>query len=94
MRSNIFLPTTILNRLLDHSTMDIFLLSLIAAITHPALRGGIIYWVDRYEREPLWLLSAAFLWGAIPSIIMALIFNEVLSIPLYLLAGPYTWGYS
>jgi protease PrsW len=70
--------------------MEIFLLSLIAAAIPTLLYVAVIYWVDRYEREPLWLLSAAFLWGAIPSIIIALIFNEVLSIPLYLLAGPYT----
>lgn len=68
--------------------MEIFLLSLIAAIIPTLLYVGIIYWVDRYEREPLWLLSAAFLWGAIPSIILAIIFNELFSIPFYLLAGP------
>jgi protease PrsW len=69
--------------------MDILLLSLIAALIPTLLYVAVIYWVDRYEREPLWLLSAAFLWGAIPSIIIALIFNELFSIPLYLLAGPY-----
>jgi protease PrsW len=69
--------------------MDILLLSLIAAFIPTLLYVAVIYWVDRYEREPLWLLSAAFLWGAVPSIVIALIFNEFLSIPLYLLAGPY-----
>jgi protease PrsW len=68
--------------------MEIFLFSLIAASIPTLLYVAIIYWVDRYEREPLWLLSAAFFWGAVPSIILALIFNEVFSIPLYLLAGP------
>ncbi len=68
--------------------MEIFLYSLIAAVIPTLLYAGVIYWVDRYEREPLWLLSAAFLWGAIPSIILALIFNELFSIPFYLLAGP------
>jgi protease PrsW len=68
--------------------MEIFLYSLFAAVIPTLLYVAIIYWVDRYEREPLWLLSAAFLWGAIPSIILALIFNEAFSIPLYLLAGP------
>ena len=67
--------------------MDV-LLSLIAAIIPTILYVMVIYWVDRYEREPFWLLSAAFIWGAIPSIIIALIFNELFSIPLYMLAGP------
>lgn len=52
----------------------------------------IIYLVDRYEKEPLWLLGAAFLWGAIPSIIFALIVNTLFSIPLYLVFGEYGLG--
>ena len=49
----------------------IFILSVIAAIIPTVFYIIIIYWVDRYEKEPWWLLSAAFLWGAIPSIIAA-----------------------
>lgn len=48
----------------------------------------LIYYVDRYEKEPLWLLAAAFLWGAIPSIIIAIIFSVILSIPLYAALDP------
>ena len=40
-----------------------------------------IYWVDRYEKEPIWLLSATFFWGAVPSIIVAIILNELFSLP-------------
>jgi RsiW-degrading membrane proteinase PrsW (M82 family) len=32
---------------------------------------------DRYEPEPLWLLSVAFFWGAVVSTLTALVFNEV-----------------
>jgi protease PrsW len=67
--------------------MEILLLSIIAAMIPTAVYVGLIYWVDRYEKEPLWLLSAAFLWGAIPSIIAALIFNTLFSIPFFLLGG-------
>jgi protease PrsW len=42
----------------------------------------ILWWFDRYEKEPLSLLLIAFLWGAIPSIILALILQIVLDIPL------------
>jgi protease PrsW len=42
----------------------------------------ILWWFDRYEKEPLALLVTAFLWGAIPSIILALIMQIVLDIPL------------
>jgi len=32
---------------------------------------------DRYEPEPLWLLSVAFFWGAVVSTLTALVFNQV-----------------
>ncbi|MBE2201845.1 MAG: PrsW family intramembrane metalloprotease [Anaerolinea sp.] len=66
---------------------DILLLSIIVAIIPTLLYVGLIYWVDRYEKEPWWLLTAAFFWGAVPSILIAYIFNSFLSIPLYALAG-------
>ena len=58
-----------------------------AAIIPTLLYVTIIYWADRYEKEPGWLLAASFLWGAVPSIILALIFNAMGSLPFYLL-GP------
>lgn len=70
---------------MDDFTLLLF--SILAAAIPTLMYVGLIYWVDRYEKEPLWLLTAAFLWGAIPSIIAALIFNTLFSIPLYLLAG-------
>ncbi len=44
--------------------------------------ASIFWWFDRYEKEPLGLLIAAFVWGAIPSIILALIMQLALDIPL------------
>jgi RsiW-degrading membrane proteinase PrsW (M82 family) len=64
--------------------------SIIAAAIPTLLYIAIIYWADRYEKEPLWLLASAFLWGALPSIIIAFLFNTVLSIPFYLVAGEST----
>jgi protease PrsW len=66
----------------------IFILSVIAAVIPTLFFVSLIYWVDRYEKEPLWLLSAAFLWGAIPSIIAAFILNTLFSIPFHLILGP------
>ncbi|MCA9937014.1 MAG: PrsW family intramembrane metalloprotease [Anaerolineales bacterium] len=60
--------------------------SLLAAIIPTGFYVTLIYWVDRYEKEPLRLVLAAFLWGAIPSIIAAFLFNTALSIPFYLLS--------
>ncbi|MEJ2750292.1 MAG: PrsW family intramembrane metalloprotease, partial [Anaerolineae bacterium] len=69
------------------SSTTVLILSLIAAAVPALIYISLIYWVDRYEKEPVWLLAAAFLWGAIPSVIVAFIANSVLSIPFYLLAG-------
>ena len=62
----------------------ILLVSVIVAAIPTIFFVGIIYWIDRYEKEPLWLLITTFLWGAIPSIIAAFIINTLFSIPFYL----------
>jgi len=31
-----------------------------------------VWWLDRYEKEPLWLLALAFFWGAIPAAFLSL----------------------
>lgn len=63
----------------------IVILSIIAALIPALIYIAIIYWFDRYEKEPAWLLTAAFFWGAIPSIIISLIFNTIFGIPFELL---------
>ena len=68
-------------------TLGIVLLSLAAAVVPTLFFVGLIYWVDRYEKEPVWLLAAAFLWGAVPSIIAAFILNAIISIPSYVILG-------
>ena len=40
----------------------------------------LIWWLDRYEREPIKLIGLAFLWGAIGSSIISLIFDLILEI--------------
>lgn len=69
---------------------SIVLLSLLAAIIPTLLFCALIYWADRYEKEPWWLLAAAFLWGAIPSIGLAFVFNSALSLPIYTLVADAT----
>jgi RsiW-degrading membrane proteinase PrsW (M82 family) len=58
------------------------LASILVAVVFTVLYVSIIWWLDRYEREPGWLLAVAFLWGAIPAIIVSLIAEYVLDIPL------------
>ncbi len=44
--------------------------------------AAILWWLDRYEKEPLGLLTLAFIWGALPSVVLALIMQLVLDVPL------------
>jgi RsiW-degrading membrane proteinase PrsW (M82 family) len=59
-----------------------------------AILGGIIpmviyplfiYWMDRYEKEPLGLLVAVFLWGFIPAAILSLIAQLIFGVPFLLI---------
>ena len=42
----------------------------------------ILWWFDRYEREPWPLLVGAFLWGAVPAAILSVVIGLVLNLPL------------
>ena len=62
-------------------------LSILAAMVPTLLYIGLVYWFDRYEKEPLGLLAAAFLWGAVPAILISFVLNTTLSVPLLLVLG-------
>ncbi|HSH02466.1 MAG TPA: PrsW family intramembrane metalloprotease [Anaerolineae bacterium] len=64
----------------------IFALSVIAAIIPATIYAALIYWIDRYEKEPFWLLATVFLWGAIPSIVIAIIGSTILGLPIYFIS--------
>ncbi len=65
--------------------MDLVLV-LVLSFAPMLLYTAVLWWLDRYEKEPLHLLATAFLWGAIPSIILAIILELVLDVPLLALA--------
>lgn len=52
----------------------------------------ILWWFDRYEKEPLPLLAAAFLWGAVPAIIFSVIVELILDVPISYFVQPATAG--
>ncbi len=60
----------------------------IAVVLMPSLIAiAVLWWLDRYEKEPLWLLSIVFFWGAVPTIIMSLVAQLVLDVPLSAVLG-------
>jgi RsiW-degrading membrane proteinase PrsW (M82 family) len=47
----------------------------------------LVYWVDRYEKEPLVLLGVVFVWGAVVAAGAAFIINTTLGLGVYLFTG-------
>jgi len=47
----------------------------------------ILYWLDRYEKEPKLLLGGVFLWGVIVAAGSAFIINTLLSAGIYIFTG-------
>lgn len=52
--------------------------SLLAAVIPTVLYVALIWWTDRYEKEPVWLLAAAFIWGALPAVVLAVVGESIL----------------
>lgn len=48
---------------------------------------SLILWLDRYESEPLWLLSLVFFWGATVAVFIAFVVNTAGAIIVYQATG-------
>jgi RsiW-degrading membrane proteinase PrsW (M82 family) len=57
------------------------LLAVLASVVPTALYVGGLYWLDRYEKEPGLLVTAAFLWGSIPALTLALAAEILFRLP-------------
>jgi RsiW-degrading membrane proteinase PrsW (M82 family) len=67
--------------------MAMLLVALLGALVPTAIYVGLVWWIDRYEKEPRWLLALAFLWGAGPAALISVVLELVLDIPIAALAG-------
>lgn len=56
--------------------------AIVAASTPTLIYTLIIWWLDRYEKEPIPLLIAAFAWGSLPAVVIAFYFQFVLALPV------------
>ncbi|MCS7173664.1 MAG: PrsW family intramembrane metalloprotease [Armatimonadetes bacterium] len=65
-----------------------FLVGALTSVLPVPLYAGLILWIDRHEKEPGWLLLAAFFWGSTVSILLALVFNELWRAILQAVLGP------
>ena len=66
--------------------MDV-LVMLFLSFVPMLIYAAFLWWLDRFEKEPPVLLGFAFIWGAIPAVIIALIAEIILDIPISALAG-------
>ncbi|MGC8838144.1 MAG: PrsW family intramembrane metalloprotease [Anaerolineae bacterium] len=57
-------------------------LSGLASVVPAILYSLLLWWADRYKREPLALVVAAFLWGAGPAAVLAVVGEAILDLPL------------
>jgi RsiW-degrading membrane proteinase PrsW (M82 family) len=67
--------------------MLVLLVAFLGALIPTIFYVLFIWWLDRYEKEPLWLLALAFLWGAIPAAILSVLVEFLIDIPIAALGG-------
>lgn len=67
--------------------MTAFLVAVFFAFIPAFLMGVFVYWLDRYEKEPLALLGGTFIWGAVVAAGGAYIVNTVFGVGIYVLSG-------
>jgi RsiW-degrading membrane proteinase PrsW (M82 family) len=60
-----------------------FLLAFIPALFY----AGIVFWLDRYEKEPKRLIFGSFIWGAVIAAGAAYIINTIFGVGVYLITG-------
>jgi len=66
------------------------LLAVYVGVVPMVVYALLLWWFDRFEKEPLALLIAAFVWGAVPAVIFSLIAELALGVPVARLVRPGT----
>ncbi|MCP4805396.1 MAG: PrsW family intramembrane metalloprotease [Proteobacteria bacterium] len=63
-------------------------LSLLFAVLPLCFFLWLVWWLDRYDREPVWLVGLSFGWGGFGGVIFALIGSSILMLPIEMVASP------
>lgn len=63
------------------------LVALLGALVPTIVYVLFIWWLDRYEKEPLPLLALAFFWGAIPAAIASVVLEVLFDVPVQAMGG-------
>jgi len=67
-----------------------FLASILASFLPMLLYTIIIYWMDRFEKEPKILIGIVFSWGAVIAAAVAFLINTIMGIGIFLMTGSET----
>jgi len=67
-------------------------LSVFAAIIPMILFLGVVWWLDRYDREPIWMVVLTFFWGSIGGAGLSLFGNTTIHMILASIFGEATAG--
>ena len=67
--------------------MFVLTVATLGALIPTVFYVAVVWWLDRYEKEPLWLLALAFLWGAIPAAIFSVLLELALDVPIAAIGG-------
>src|SRR5205823_1358079 len=62
--------------------LSVLLIAGALALAPTIIYALLLWWLDRYEKEPLPLLFVAFIWGAVPAIVIAILLEVVAGFPL------------
>src|SRR5687768_12527191 len=65
-------------------------LSVFSAIIPMVLFLGLVWWLDRYDREPVWMVILTFLWGALGGAGLSLVGNSTIHMILTWILGSET----
>ena len=67
--------------------MLVSVVAILGALIPTIIYIAFVWWLDQYEKEPLWLLALAFLWGAVPAAIVSVFLELVIDVPIAVLGG-------
>jgi RsiW-degrading membrane proteinase PrsW (M82 family) len=67
--------------------MLIVIVAVLGALLPTTFYVLFVWWLDRYEKEPAWLLTLSFLWGAVPAAFLSVLLELLFDLPIYAVGG-------
>ena len=61
-------------------------MSVVASVAPMGSFIALIWFLDRYDREPVWLMALTFLWGAVGAVLISIVVSGLFTIPIALIA--------